>query len=225
MNTDYTHYGFNQQRLAKRERLLSEDASSYPYSFAQTHTVGEIVAAAEASEQPADMRVRTSGRIWARRQMGRALFFDLRDGDAKIQLYCTQRNFAQRQWEHLSLLDLGDLIGVKGKVFHTRTGELSINAEALTVLAKAVVPIPIGKETEERVYYRAADAETRYRERYLHWLLDRQDRQRIFSRSRIVSSVRRRLEEDDFLEVSTPTITPVYGGAGIAPQALHHRRL
>ncbi len=151
--------------------------------------------------------------------MGRALFFDLRDGDAKIQLYCTQRNFAQRQWEHLSLLDLGDLIGVKGEVFHTRTGELSINAEALTVLAKAVVPIPIGKETEERVYYRAADAETRYRERYLHWLLDRQDRQRVFSRSRIVSSVRRRLEEDDFLEVSTPTITPVYGGAEARPFA------
>ena len=219
---NYAHYGFNNERLAKRERLLAAAVPPYPYSFSRTHKISEIIAALETSkgsEQTVDLRVRTHGRIWARRQMGRALFFDLQDGDDKIQLYCTHRNFTQQQWVHLSLLDLGDIIGTEGEIFHTRTGELSINAEELTVLAKAVVPIPIGKEAGDNVYYRAADAEIRYRERYLHWLLDRQDRQRVYRRSQIISHVRRHMEESGFLEVSTPTVTPVYGGAEARPFA------
>ena len=217
---NYAHYGFNEQRLEKRERLLAEGETPFPYSYTRTQRVEEIVAAVDEAETaggPIDMQVRTSGRLWARREMGRARFFDLRDGDAKIQLYCTLRNFSEQAWEHLSLLDAGDIVGVEGPVFRTRTGELSINAAELTVLAKAVVPVPIGKEAGERVYYRGADPEIRYRERYLHWLLDRGDRERVYQRGRIVSSLRRRLEEEDFLEVSTPTITPVYGGAEARP--------
>lgn len=214
------HHRFDHQRMEKRARLLAEGVNPYPYAFSRTHTLGEIIRAVrerESADCALDFSVRISGRIWARRKMGRVCFLDLRDDSDRIQLYFTRPDFTDQEWGHLALLDLGDIIGVEGKVFRTRTGELSVNVDDFTILAKTLVPVPMGKETGDRVHYRIADPESQYRERYLHWLLDQEGRDRIVQRSRIISCLRRHLAEAGFLEVSTPTIDVVYGGAEARP--------
>ena len=210
----FAHYGFAPQHLEKRSRLLSDGVNPYPYAYPGAQKIAAVIAAADQDvQEPA----RVAGRIWARRRMGKVHFVDLQDDSGKIQLYLARSSFTDQQWEHLSLLDLGDILGVDGDLFRTRTGELSISVSAFAVLAKSVVPVPIGKEDGERTYYRVTDPESRYRERYLHWLLDDQARERIRRRARIISCIHRRMEEEDFLEVSTPTISSVYGGAEARP--------
>ncbi|MBI2505855.1 MAG: lysine--tRNA ligase [Candidatus Latescibacteria bacterium] len=212
-------YGFDPRRLEKRAVLYSRDNNPYPYTFSPTHQVGQVLEEAHAREQAGQalaLWVRLAGRIWARRDMGRACFMDLQDQSGKVQLYFNQKILGPA-WEELFLLDLGDLVGIEGEVFRTRTGELSVQVKHWLFLAKALVPIPIGKESEEAVYYRMTDLEARYRERHLHWLLDRPDRERLRQRSRIISSLRRQMEANAFLEVATPTITATYGGAEAHP--------
>lgn len=204
-------YGFDPRRMEKREELCASGVNPYPYTFSPTHRIGEV-----REDQSPELPVKIAGRIWARRGMGRALFMDLQDHTGKIQLYFTQQALGEG-WEALSLLDLGDMLGVEGTIFRTRTGELSVQVRACILLAKALVPIPIGKEAGETTYYRVADPEVKYQERYLHWLLDKTDRERIYQRGRIIAAIRRRMEEEGFLEVSTPTITPLYGGAEARP--------
>lgn len=203
--------GFDPRRMEKREKFFTSGVNPYPYTFSPTHRIEEV-----REGQSPDLPVRIAGRIWARRGMGRALFMDLQDHTGKIQLYFTQQALGEG-WEALSLLDLGDLLGVEGTLFRTRTGELSVQVRSCTLLAKALVPIPIGKEAGETTYYRVADPEVKYQERYLHWLLDSADRDRLYQRGRIIAAIRRRLEAGGFLEVSTPTITPLYGGAEARP--------
>ncbi|MSR84027.1 MAG: hypothetical protein EXS58_14075 [Candidatus Latescibacteria bacterium] len=164
--------GFDPNRMQKREELLASGVNPYPYTFSPTHRIREV-----REDQSPDLLVRIAGRIWARRGMGRALFMDLQDHTGKIQLYFTQQALGEG-WEALSQLDLGDMLGVEGSVFRTRTGELSVQVRACTLLAKALVPIPIGKEAGETTYYRVIDPEVKYQERYLHWLLDKTDRER-----------------------------------------------
>ena len=202
--------GFDEDRLAKRAALRQDQHE--PYTYERTHVL-EDLPALEGSEET----VRVTGRIWARRDMGKVLFMDLRDHRGQIQLFCAQKGLSPTQWQGLSALDQGDLIGVEGTIFRTRTGELSIAVAAWILLAKALVPLPIGKETDERTYYRVEDPETRYRERHLHWLVDRTDRERIYQRARIVSALRRGLEEADFIEVDTPILDTSYGGADARP--------
>lgn len=213
-------YGFDQNKLNKREKLLARGASIYPYDFKGAEKIGNIlakVAQAEAASQGIEFPTTIAGRVWSVRVMGKSVFVDLRDDSGKIQLYFTKNNFSEEQWELLPLLDLGDIIGVQGKTFRTRAGELSVKVEAFSILSKSVVPIPMGKETEDKVFYRVADEESKYRERYLHWLLDAPDAERIRNRSRIVSAIRRRMEDAGFLEVVTPTIEFIYGGAEARP--------
>lgn len=208
-------YGFDTQRLAKRDRLLADDVNPYPYSYPDARSIAEAIAA----EGEARGEIRVAGRIWARRKMGKVHFVDLRDSSGRIQLYCNRRSFTEQQWEHFALLDLGDLIGVDGELFRTRTGELSISVSTLAILAKTVTPVPIGKETDDRSYYQIADPESLHRDRHLHWLIDERARERIGQRAQIQTAIRRHMEADDFIEVSTPTLSPVYGGAEARPFA------
>jgi lysyl-tRNA synthetase, class II len=213
-------FGFDPVRLQKRASLLSSGTNPYPYSFPAPTPVAAVIAAFVALEDEGESlatTVRAAGRIWAKRLMGRACFIDLRDATGKIQLYLTELEVGSESWQCLALLEEGDLIGVEGITFRTRTGELSVRVQHLVVLNKAVVPIPVGKEVGERVLYRLSDPEARYRERYLHWLLDARDRGRIQTRARIISAIRRWMESAGFLEVATPTIEPIYGGAEARP--------
>jgi len=203
-------FGFDEGRLAKRERLRQREEE--PYTYGGTRPIGELPAL-ETSADP----MRVAGRFWSRRAMGKVQFADLRDRSGQIQLYFARDRLENESWDCLAALDLGDLIGAEGKLFRTRTGELSIAVETWSLLAKALVPIPIGKDDGERTYHQMDDPETRYRERHLHWLVDGEDRERIARRSLIASSLRRRMEEVDFLEVDTPVISTIYGGAEARP--------
>lgn len=217
---DYERYEFDAARLQKRQELIDGGYDPYPYSFQASSSILGVIQESERREregQQLDFPTTVVGRLWSRREMGKTIFLDLRDPGGKIQLYCSESRMEPEVLRRLSLLDLGDIVGVTGSVFRTRRGELSIAVEQQTVLAKTVVPIPIGKETRERIFYRVSDPELKYRERYVHWLLDMEDRLRITLRSRIISAIRRHMEAEGFLEVSTPTIEFIYGGAEARP--------
>jgi lysyl-tRNA synthetase class 2 len=215
---DYKAYDFDETKLNKRETLLSRGVSVYPYDFKDGQKISTVLEKVKGQEgENLDWSTRLAGRIWSIRRMGKSVFIDLRDNSGKIQLYLTANHFSEDQWELIPLFDLGDIIGITGSVFRTKTGELTIKVDEFTLLCKAVVPIPIGKEAEEKVFYRVSDPESKYRERYLHWLLDTADAERIRKRGHITSAIRRRMEDAGFLEVSTPTIEFIYGGAEARP--------
>lgn len=213
-------FGFDEQRLTRREALIEEGAHPYPYSFESHEPIGSVIQEVERREgegQDIDRPVVLTGRIWAQRKHGKSQFWDLRDSTGKIQIYLRSNTLGETAWSHLAHLDLGDLIGVEGTLFRTRMGELTVNVDSFTLLAKSVVPIPIGKETDEKTYYRASDPEIRYRERYLHWMLDEGDYERIRLRTQIIAGIRQWMNDEGFLEVTTPTIEFVYGGAEARP--------
>ena len=217
---DYKEYEFNEARLEKREKLMEEGAELYPYDFEETEDIADIVAKAgepEPDVHELGFKGIAAGRIWAKRGMGKTIFMDLRDHTGKIQLFLRKNNFDEATWKIIKAIDIGDIVGAGGEIFYTKMGELSIFADAFTVLAKSVVQIPMGKETDDQVFSRASDPEIKYRERYIHWILDKEDRERIISRSKIISAIRNRMEKIGFLEVSTPTLELVYGGAEARP--------
>jgi len=216
----YRDYGFDAQRLHKRQALIDEETAPYPHRWQRPLPI-ERVLDYEGSEET----VRVGGRIWARRRMGGVTFIDLRDHSGQVQLYLARDHIPAALWQQLSHVDQGDLLGAEGTVFRTQRGELSVRVETWTLLAKSVVPLPIGKEDETRTYYRVSDVETRYRERHLRWLVDATDRERIRQRSRIVSALRRHLEQDEFLEVDTPAISTAYGGDLAQPFSTEIRAL
>lgn len=217
---DYKKFGFDSARVQKREAMLEAGAELYPYEFKNVEKIQSLISKAEkqeAKEEEINVPAITAGRIWAIRKMGRTMFFDLRDDTDKIQLFINNQPFTKEDFKRIGQLDMGDIIGVEGSIFRTKMGQLSIKVQKLTILSKTVVPIPMGKETEDKVFYRSTDPETKYRERYLHWILNNDDRNRIKKRGEIISSVRRYMENDGFLEVNTPSIEFVYGGATARP--------
>jgi len=211
-------FGFDETMLGKRARLLSAGLNPYPYAFRNTMPIRSVVQEGQREgDAVPTRRVRVAGRIWSRRPMGKTWFLDLRDQTGKIQLYLTRELLSPETWECLPQLDIGDIVGVEGDLFRTRAGELSVRAHIFEILSKVVVPIPVGKEFDGQVRFRIADPESRYRERYLYWMLNDEDRERIRTRARIISAIRRRMESAGFLEVLTPTIEPIYGGAEARP--------
>ena len=214
-------YEFDGMRMQKREDLKKAGIDPYPYAFgAHRHVADLLEAVAEqelAGKPLEELSFTLVGRIWSKRKMGKAAFYDLKDATGKTQLYLKRDDLPEENWNAMSFLDLGDIIGAEGYAFRTSTGELSLHVRGLTVLAKAVVNVPIGKETEDKTFYAPNDPELKYRERYLHWLLEPADRERIALRSRITSAVRRHMESLGFLEVQTPTIENIYGGAEARP--------
>jgi lysyl-tRNA synthetase class 2 len=213
---DYKDYGFDKSLLEKREALINDGVSIYPYSFADAEKIGSVVSKG-SPEEGDETEVTIAGRITSIRSMGKSIFMDIKDSSGKIQVYLGKKNH-EETWEHIGLVDIGDILGIKGVVFTTRMGELTVRASSWEFLSKAVVPIPFGKEDAEgKVYYRSNDPETKYRERYLNWTIDDSERNRMYTRSKIISLVRRNMEDEGFLEVATPTIEFVYGGAEARP--------
>lgn len=213
-------YCFDEIRLRKREELIDTGYEIYPYSYMDSVHIKSLIekySDINDKDKNSNISINTSGRIWAIRNMGKTFFMDLRDNTGQIQLYINKGIISKENWDLINYIDIGDIIGAVGVVFRTKMGELSIKVTDLKILAKAVVSIPIGKETEEKIYYRVTDPEVKYRERYIHWLLDRDDRERIILRTKIIALIRKWMEENEFLEVSTPTIEFIYGGAEARP--------
>ena len=212
-------------RLAKLEAMRARGVEPYPYRFDATHSPSELRALHESksgpeldAEAPA---TRVGGRVLSLRNQGKAGFADLSDGAARIQAYVRRDDVGEAGWQAWESLDIGDWVGIEGVVMRTRSSELTVKAASLVLLAKALLPLPVGKteivDGKPVVHYGFADKEMRYRRRYVDLAVN-PDVRRVFElRSRMVSSVRRFLDARGFLEVETPILQPLHGGASARP--------
>ena len=173
------------------------------------------------------MRASIAGRIMSRRIMGKAAFFHLQDASGKIQIYVSRDDLPEGFYNTVfkKLLDIGDIVGIEGFVFQTRMGETTIHAERLEVLAKALRPLPIVKETEEKTYNEVTDKEFRYRQRYVDLIVHPEVRETFRQRAQMITSMRSFLDERGYVEVETPVLQPIYGGAAARPFTTHHNAL
>jgi lysyl-tRNA synthetase, class II len=207
------------ERRAKRE-TLAQDPGAFPHSFPGTEPVTDVLAAYEhlADGEETDERHRVAGRVAARRGSGKAAFLDLVDRTGKIQLHARQDVLGEERYAQLTSLDLGDLLGVDGSAMRSRHGEVSLRVEDFRVLGKALRPPP-------DKHHGLSDVETRYRHRELDLISSAESRQLFIDRARIVSAVRAALDADGFIEVETPVLQPLYGGAMARPFTTHHNAL
>jgi lysyl-tRNA synthetase class 2 len=207
------------QKLAK---LVAEGYRAYPNDFRPTHTVAAIVERyAGASDEtlqaaPADLHI--AGRIMAIRRMGKASFFHVQDRRGQLQVYAQQNRLGDEAYRQFRTLDIGDIVGITGHLFRTRTGELTVDAREVRLLTKCLRPLP-------EKWHGLADVEARYRRRYLDLIVNPAVREVFAKRSRIVSLVRRFFEERDFIEVETPMMQTIPGGAAARPFITHHNTL
>jgi lysyl-tRNA synthetase class 2 len=208
------------ERRAKGRRLLELDEGAYPHSFAGAEPTADILAAYErlAPGEETDERHRVAGRIAARRGAGKAAFLDLVDRAGKIQLHARVDVLGPERFELLTTLDLGDLIGVEGSAIRSRHGEVSLRVERFAILAKALRPPP-------DKHHGLSDVETRYRHRELDLIASEDTRRLFIDRARVISSVRASLDAAGFIEVETPVLQPLYGGALARPFTTHHNAL
>ncbi len=219
----------NQLILQRREKLLKlkeMGINPYPYKFDRTHTSQQIK---ENFDKLNEKEAAVAGRIMSNRRMGKAAFFHIQDMDGRIQIYLKKDEVGEKGFELYKLLDIGDIVGVKGLVFKTRTGEISIYARELTLLSKSLRPLPIVKEKEvngEKIVYDPfSDKELRYRQRYVDLIVNPEVREVFIKRSRIITTMREFLNKRGYLEVETPILQPLYGGAAARPFVTHHNAL
>ncbi len=206
------------ERLAQIRQLGFEP---YGHAFDYTHTVPAILA--EYSQKTSEdlsnpIRVRIAGRILTIRRMGKAGFLHLLQNGEKLQIYIKKDAISESSYKLYELLDIGDIIGASGYLFRTKTGELTVHVEELFFLSKIMLALP-------EKWHGLEDVETRYRQRYLDLIANPDVRKVFVTRSKIVSSLRRQLDERGFLEVETPMMQPLYGGAVARPFVTHHNAL
>jgi lysyl-tRNA synthetase class 2 len=209
------------QRLEKAAALRSLGVNPYPNRFERTHRFSEILekygekSLEELEELALDVRV--AGRVMTRRPMGKASFATLSDGDQRLQIYVRQQDVGEG-YRIFDLLDLGDFVGVTGRVMRTRKGELSVQARELQVLSKALLPPP-------EKWHGLVDTEIRYRQRYVDLMVNPEVRRAFVRRSAIVKEMRRFLDTHGYIEVETPMMQPIPGGALARPFVTHHNAL
>ncbi|HIE16746.1 MAG TPA: lysine--tRNA ligase, partial [Dehalococcoidia bacterium] len=211
-----------QQRLEKLQKIREHGVNPYPHCYHRSHTTQEAISLfkqIEASpETTPNPELSLAGRIAAIRFMGKVAFFDLRDGSGKIQLYFSHDRLGDEKYESLHNIDIGDIIGARGKLFRTRTGEISLEVTEFTLLSKSLQPLP-------EKWHGLVDVEKRYRQRYLD-LISNEESKAVFAvRSRTISALRDFLDKRGFIEVETPVLQPVAGGALARRFKTHHQAL
>ncbi len=209
-------------RFDKLARLRARGIDPYPHRYERSHTAAEAVSLFEAEEKRATEDARTdvvslAGRIVAFRGMGRATFADLLDGSGRVQVMF-RRNQLPDTYEVLNDLDIGDWLGVKGPIFRTRAGEITLEVGDFTLLCKSLRPLP-------EKWHGLSDVETRFRQRYLDLIANEQSRKTAVLRSRVLSAMRRFRAGRGFIAVETPTLVPIAAGAMAQPFVTHHNTL
>lgn len=220
------------QRVEKLGRLRARGVEPYPHRVKRTHTIAEAIGALEAAEAAGEegSRVAVSGRLRSMRVMGKVTFAHIEDGGGSIQLFLRINDVGEEAYDMFKRdFDLGDFVGAEGTLMRTRTGEASVRVEQVRMLAKAISPLPVIKEKEvdgRRVRYTAfSDVEERYRQRYADLACNPDVREVFRVRARAIQALRRFFDEHGFLEVETPILQPVYGGAAARPFVTHHHQL
>jgi len=211
-----------QQRRANLAKLAAMGIDVYPHRFDRAATIADLVhdhgAKDAAALEQSRIDTSTSGRILSIRSFGKANFLALSDGRERIQVYIKKDSLAEREFELFRTLDFGDLVGVAGHLFRTRTNELTIWASSLTFLAKCHVPLP-------EKWHGLTDVEIRYRQRYLDLIVNPEARRVFQVRGKVLSALRQFLDARGYLEVETPMMQPIAGGAMARPFRTHHNAL
>ena len=211
-----------EQRREKLRRIEALGYTGYPHRFDATHTVGRIAAeySAQSGVELAESKppVRVCGRLTALRGHGKAGFADITQAGSRLQIYVRKDALGDRGFALYRLLDLGDWAGVEGHLFRTRTGELSVHVTGLTLLAKALLPMP-------EKWHGLQDIEARYRQRYLDLLANPEVSQAFRTRSTLVRALRSAMDRRGFIEVETPMLQSIAGGAAARPFRTHHNAL
>ena len=209
-------------RLEKLEELKKMGIDPYPHKYSPTHFSSEIIIDfSNLNKQDVDV----AGRIMSIRKMGKASFFDIQDSLGKIQIFIKKDEIGDKYYNHFNLLDIGDYVGVFGYVFKTKMDEISISAKKLTVLCKSIRPLPVVKEKDDQTFDAFIDKEQRYRNRHLDLIVNPSIKETFFKRAKIIQGLRKYLDDLSFLEVETPVLQPIYGGANARPFTTHHNAL
>ncbi|PLX16765.1 MAG: lysine--tRNA ligase, partial [Marinilabiliales bacterium] len=224
----------SEQEVIRRqslEELRKLGIDPYPAAKYEVNTSSDEILSKFDPEKNNFQEVSIAGRIMSRRIMGSASFVELQDDKGKIQVYFKRDNICPGEDKTLyntvfkRLLDIGDIIGVKGNVFITKVGETSVNVTELTVLSKSVKPLPVVKEKDGKTYDAFTDPEQRYRQRYVDLIVNPQVKDVFVKRTKIMNTMREMFNERGYLEVETPILQPIPGGAAARPFITHHNAL
>ena len=203
-------------RIAKLNDLVERGMNPFEItSYNRTHTAGAIVGDYEGHE---GKDVAVAGRLMSKRIMGKASFGSILDSDGRIQVYFSRDDLGEAEYADFKKMDMGDIIGVEGVVFKTRTGETSIHAKKVTLLSKSLLPLP-------EKYHGLTNPELRYRQRYVDLIANPEVKELFIKRSKIVSAIREFLDGEGFYEVETPVLNTLAGGANARPFITHHNTL
>ncbi|MCU0522214.1 MAG: lysine--tRNA ligase [Anaerolineae bacterium] len=221
------------QRAEKAARLQEAGVAPYPHRSHRTHTTVQAIAAYEAAvaADAAAPRVTVAGRVVSMRDMGRLMFAHIEDSSDRLQLFIRSNELGEDAFTLAKrTIDLGDFVEASGTMVRTRTGEISVQTETVVMLAKAITPLPIPKEVEDESgaitrFSAFADVEERYRQRYADLAVNREVRDIFRVRSRMITALRAWLDNHDYLEVETPILQPIYGGAAARPFTTYHNQL
>lgn len=224
----------NEQEIIRRnslEELRSLGINPYPAQMFKTNTDSEEIRTGYSPEKNNFQEVFVAGRIMSRRIMGNASFFVIQDSKGKLQIYIKRDDICKTEDKTLyntvfkKLLDIGDIVGIKGRAFLTQTGELSIHCEELTIISKSIKPLPIVKEKDGKVFDAFSDPEQRYRQRYVDLIVNPHVKDTFLKRTKIVSTMREFFNSKGYIEVETPILQPIPGGASARPFITHHNTL
>ena len=209
-----------EEKKRKYKELLDKKLCAYPHEFKRTHTSQDIhkqfdyLQTGESSEE----EVISCGRLMLMRSMGKAAFFNIQDQEGSLQCYVKPQEMDQKAKDFFALTDIGDIVGVKGKPFRTKKGELTVRLNDFQILCKSIEPLP-------EKYHGLEDKELKYRHRHLDLIMDPKARKVFLLRSQVIKEIRKFLDDRGFLEVETPVLQPLYGGALAQPFSTHHRAL
>lgn len=220
------------RRQARRD-LEVRGINPYPYAWEVSHRIAQVLESFEDSHhQPKEdeappFEVSIAGRIMSQRTMGKASFFDLQDASGRMQVYVRRDDLPDGFYNEVfkRLVHIGDIVGLRGFVFRTGMGEITIHATHLELLAKALRPLPVVKEQEGQVYDEVTEKEFRYRQRYVDLAVNPDVRAIFVMRARMVTALRQFLDNCGYIEVETPALQPIYGGATARPFVTHHNAL
>ena len=220
------------QRKKNLEQIKATGVNTYPYSYKPDYTIQEVLEKTDSliqTEQSENKQMFSlAGRILGVREQGKTTFMDLWEAHSRLQLYLGEKILGE-SYGQLKNYDIGDYIGVKGELFKTRMGETTLRVRSIVLLAKSLQPFPVPKEKMEDgkkiIYDQFSDKETRYRKRYLDLVLNEKTFQTFQNRSKIIKSIRDYMETAGYLDVETPTLQSIYGGANAHPFETQHKAL
>lgn len=209
------------EKARKLQELRSAGIDPFPHNYKKTHSAADLKSK-DSEFEPGDVKeeltAKLAGRLMTKRPMGKAAFFNIQDQTGSFQSYVQVSALSETAQQSFKLMDIGDIIGVEGYMFKTRKGEMSLHVKDLQILTKTLEPLP-------EKYHGVADVEIKYRQRYLDLIMSPETRQVFEARSKIIKSFRTYLDNKGFLEVETPVLQPIYGGAAAYPFSTHHRAL